>query len=107
MNSEQLRLSEDLGDSEVRITAVGEIDLLTARELDALIARHLSARRDVILDLSGLKFIDSTGLAVVLKSTARAENERLTLTLAATSREVDRVLDIAGAERLVRRAGTD
>jgi anti-sigma B factor antagonist len=75
-------------DSEVRadtarLTVAGELDIATVGQLEAEVEAVLaSGVRDLILDLSGLTFIDSSALRlfIVLKDRSAGEDWRLSLT---------------------------
>jgi ABC-type transporter Mla MlaB component len=54
------------------VTVGGEIDALTAPELAACLAEQLSAVSLVVLDLNGVQFIGSAGLAVLFEANERA-----------------------------------
>lgn len=51
---------------EVLVAIQGELDLSHASELKELLSRELSDGRTVVLDLSAVRFIDSTGLAAIV-----------------------------------------
>jgi anti-sigma B factor antagonist len=54
------------------IAARGEVDLFTAPDLKESLARALAdSRRDVVLDLCEVGFIDSTGLSLLLNTQRR------------------------------------
>ncbi|PPK64984.1 STAS domain-containing protein [Actinokineospora auranticolor] len=82
------------------IQAEGEIDLATAGELrdalDAVFATdHSSAT--VVVDLTGVTFMDSAGLSVLLRAAKRAKATGRQLTVAAIpAGPVRRVLDLSG-----------
>lgn len=61
----QLDMTDD-GDPVV-LTVTGELDLTTTDALHDSVAAHLTAGRSVVLDLSGLSFVDSTGLSTLVK----------------------------------------
>jgi anti-anti-sigma factor len=90
----------------VRVVPVGELDLGTAPALDEQLDRLLlSGRRAVVLDLRGLKFMDTSGLRLVLQLDARARRDGVELALVAGSPAVQRVFEIGGlADRLPFRA---
>lgn len=93
----------------VRVRPVGELDVLTAPLLAAQLAevRHAGFRQ-LILDLSGLLFIDSTGLHMILDWDAEARRDGFALELIPGSREVQHVFEIAGlAGRLPFRDAAD
>ena len=78
------------------VRAHGELDLASAPELSQTLADALGVMRLVVLDLRPLKFIDSTGIHVIIDadSQARASGRRLVLVRGAG--QVDRVLELLG-----------
>jgi anti-sigma B factor antagonist len=52
----------------LRVVVEGELDLSHAPELKDMLCRELSDGRDVVLDLSAVRFIDSTGLAAIVSA---------------------------------------
>jgi anti-sigma B factor antagonist len=67
--------SKPEGDS-VTVAVSGEIDLSTADQLDAAIREAKKTETDrVIVDLSGLSFVDSTGLGVLLEAIKRNRSD--------------------------------
>jgi stage II sporulation protein AA (anti-sigma F factor antagonist) len=85
----------------VRIEPRGELDMSNADALRAvLISQHLPGR-NVLLDLSGLDFMDSTGIQVLLEADAAARANGHSMTVGSLSPAVRRVLEISGVlERL-------
>jgi anti-anti-sigma factor len=80
-----------------RILAIGALDVATVpilkAELDAL--RSAGFRR-LILDLSSLGFIDSTGLRCILDYDAEARRDGFTIALVPGSQAVQRVFELTG-----------
>lgn len=68
-----LSTRSDDGQDRVTVLVEGELDLATADELRRLLDTELSRRRAVKLDLSGVPFIDSTGLAAILAALRGSE----------------------------------
>ena len=56
-----------------RVTVAGELDLVTAAELQSRLDAELTDGHDVELDLSGVAFVDSTGLGVLVHTAQRAQ----------------------------------
>ncbi|MEU6425000.1 STAS domain-containing protein [Microbispora sp. NPDC046973] len=57
-----------------RLVMTGELDFTTAGDASAEVTRTLAGGVDVLeLDLAGLKFIDSSGMAVVMNAYSDAE----------------------------------
>jgi anti-sigma B factor antagonist len=74
----------------------GEIDAHSV----AVLARHLDplpgTSVDVVIDLSAVGFVDSSGLRVLVEAHQRAEAEKRRLVLSGSSRPVLRLLEISG-----------
>src|SRR5207237_30562 len=84
-------------DHEVQVLVHGELDLVTASELDWVLRRELLAGNDVLLDLSEIDFIDSTGLHAIVESvrTAKAGGRKLKLSADLPS-HARRLMEIVG-----------
>jgi anti-anti-sigma factor len=85
-------------DGRTVLTASGEVDLLTAATLERPLEDALTAREPLLLDLSGVSFIDSTGLRLLLEARNRAARPGaggLALRLGDGGR-VRRLLDLTG-----------
>jgi anti-sigma B factor antagonist len=75
----------------------GEVDMATCVELEAALERTGSGER-VIVDLTDCTFLDSSGIRVLLKGSARLESTGGTASLVAPDARIRRVLEIAGLE---------
>lgn len=88
---------------QLTITLSGELDHHAARELmeaiDRLLEQVLPAR--TLLDLGELSFMDSSGIAVVLRAKRRMEALSGTLMVVNIPRQAARVLETAGLSRYV------
>jgi len=85
------------------IALAGELDLSGAPALDEEITRMVAGHgvRRVVLDLRGLRFMDSSGLRVVALAARRLEAAGRALTLVRGAETVQRVFEITRmAERL-------
>lgn len=72
----------------------GELDITTADILDGILTREPA--HDVTLDASNLRFLDSSGMRVLLAAVVRGRS----LTVRSPSPTVARTLRIAGVDRL-------
>jgi anti-anti-sigma factor len=61
----------------------GELDLASVGQLRSVLGALGAGRRGLIVDLSGLEFMDSTGLAVLLDAHARRDGGGLRVRAAA------------------------
>jgi anti-sigma B factor antagonist len=90
-------------DGSLRITASAS-GLHLRGEIDAhsvtVLAPHLDplpgSSGDVVIDLSAVGFVDSSGLRVLVEAHQRAEAEARRLVLSGPSRPVMRLLEISG-----------
>ena len=84
------------------VEPIGELDIATAERLEQeLRTAQDSDAATIVLDLSGLSFMDSTGLRVVLDCNDRCGGDGGRLRVIAGSPAVERLLDIVGLrERL-------
>jgi anti-anti-sigma factor len=83
------------------ISVRGELDLSTAPELEGPLEEALdSGEGSVLIDLSRCEFIDSTGIALIVRAWQRldsGENGRA-LVICSQNDQVRRVLEITGLE---------
>lgn len=77
-----------------RVTVEGELDASTAGDL----ARHVLATEHgaVELDLAGVTFVDSSGLAALIEAHLRLSRDGRRLLIVSESPTVKRVLELAG-----------
>jgi anti-anti-sigma factor len=73
----------------------GELDLLTVPQLRGALAALGDHGRDVVLDLAGVSFVDSSGLGLLLAAAGTAEEGGASLILRAPSPAVRRLIGIA------------
>jgi len=77
----------------------GEIDTLTAGSLERALTELLNASADVlVVDLSAVTFLASSGLAVLIRAAHDAGERRLRLV--STARAVRRPMEITGSDQL-------
>src|SRR5690348_13961790 len=90
--------SERIGDRIEWVSIGGELDLGVASEVrDYLAVRlHDPEIGSLVLDLSNLRFIDSTGLHVVVRTARSADDLGRRLVVVGSSPQVRRVLELTG-----------
>ena len=81
-------------DSERGFKLTGDLDMSTARQLTWALDPELDRGGDVVLDLSELAFMDSTGLQVLIRSSL-SMGERGRIVLRAPSSLVRSILSMA------------
>src|SRR5438309_8273211 len=79
------------------LSVAGEVDLTSAAKLeDAVSELADGSLRRLVIDLSSVSFMDSTGLRVLLKANKLLEGSGGTLVLGEPSEQVRRLLDVSG-----------
>jgi anti-anti-sigma factor len=76
----------------------GELDMATAGELRAALD---AAQEALILDLSGLRFLDTSGLRLVLETAEQAKRDGRAFTVVPGAPAVQRLFEVAGVTELV------
>ncbi|WP_030398348.1 STAS domain-containing protein [Kitasatospora purpeofusca] len=77
----------------------GEIDLAAAPRLRRRLTTVLEARREVVLDLSEVTFMDCSGLGVLVRARNQADRSGKRLVLRGVGRPVARLLKLTGLSR--------
>lgn len=107
MTSEADRLGfrclSEPGEFAVRIVPSGELDAAHVEELDRAVDEALGRDiRGIVLDLSELDFIDSTGLGALVRLEERARGSGRELVFARPTVAVRKILRIVGLDRRFR-----
>ena len=102
MSGDALSIVSERRESSHYVAPSGELDIATVDVLErALLEAEQTDAEMIVLDLSGLTFIDSTGLRLVLDVNERCGGTADRLRVIAGSPAVERLLDIVGLrERL-------
>ena len=90
-------------DRELLLEFSGEMDHHGARNAlkEVEIAIDAALRRSLILDFAGVTFMDSSGIALILRSQQRMQLMEGSVVLRNVPEQARRVLDAAGIGRLV------
>lgn len=82
----------------------GELDHHAARDAIREVEQAIDAAlpRNLILDMEGMTFMDSSGIAVILRAHRRMQHLGGSMLVCHVPRQAKRVLDAAGVGRLVR-----
>jgi anti-sigma B factor antagonist len=99
---EPFRCEVDPHRESVFVRPVGELDLATAPLVDTQLAELVEAGfRNIVVDLGKLRFLDSTGLRLLLSWEARARAEGVEMRVLPGPPPVQRIFAIAGLTKLV------
>ncbi len=100
-SSELLDLAVYRADGVTVVAVIGEVDLLTAPLLTSRVNEELVQRpRALVLDLSGVSFLGSSGLAALVQTRDRAGEQAVPLRLVSNSQAVIRPLVATGLEAI-------
>jgi anti-anti-sigma factor len=93
------RMEEFFGEGhDLRLALVGELDLAVAEQLSDRLGELKKGGYAVTLDLSRLKFIDSSGLRELISAVTESRRDGWTLTIdEQLTDQVRRVIDLVGA----------
>ncbi len=96
-----IRLSEN--NAALTVYLQGEIDHHGARSIMLALDREVCARepRSLTVDLAGVSFMDSSGIAVLLRCLRRMEETGGTMAVRGTPPQARRVLSAAGLDRIL------
>jgi anti-sigma B factor antagonist len=83
--------------SAVRVVVRGELDLANAPQLGELLSRAYAQVDEVVLDLSGIHFIDSSGLCAILSALRETQRSGKRLAISsALAPQARRLFELAG-----------
>ena len=91
-----MEISEERKGGALVVAASGRIDSNTAGDLESVLPQRVQENEATVMDLSGVSYVSSAGLRILLKGakTAKASGHRLVLSGLAPS--VHEVFDISG-----------
>lgn len=93
--------SERAGDVHT-IALFGELDLATADDVEQELQRvEAGDAAAIVLDLSGLTFMDSTGVRLLVNANTRARTDNCRLRLLRGPASVQRVMELSGVDELL------
>jgi anti-anti-sigma factor len=98
---EEFSISAADRDGRAHLTLRGELDLATAPELEQLVNERIDGSQEVVIDLRGLDFMDSSGIRVLVAAHARAgrAGARLFIVRPDPGSAVAKILEVAGLDR--------
>lgn len=94
--------SLDLDGDTAKVALHGEVDVMTVDQVRVALADAIAARpRVLVVDMSDLSFIDSTGLSSLIFGFQRARDAGIAFRLARPTRGVHQVLVLSGLLEVV------
>jgi anti-anti-sigma factor len=100
--AERLVVSSATGLRHLVVAAAGDLDAVTVPQFrDELMRQIPDAGRRVVVDLSGLRLMDTSAIHMLVRLNNRVMAEGGLLVLAGAQPAVDRVLSLAGADEVM------
>jgi len=97
-----MQIATTPGSDRYLITVSGEVDLATSPDLDtAVIAAIDSGTSSVVIDLTDVSFMDSSGLGVIVRALKRCREAENDLDLVITNERVLKVFGITGLDQVI------
>jgi len=98
---DSLRIETETPSEGVVVVSVsGELDMLTAPDLRVAVADRIPSVELVVLDLDGVRFLGTSGLAALIELREQAHRAGVELRIACPERRVLRPIGIAGLHHL-------
>jgi len=97
-----MQIATTPGSDRYLITVSVEVDLATSPELDiAIIAAIDFGATSVVIDLTDVSFMDSSGLGVIVRALKRCREAENDLDLVITNERVLKVFGITGLDQVI------
>jgi anti-sigma B factor antagonist len=97
--TQTLEIDVDRAEGAVVVRPRGELDLASTPDLRAILQEQYNRKASVLLDLSELTFLDSSGLRLIWETAAAAKQQGLELALTSGPPEVMRVFELTGLKK--------
>ena len=82
--------------SKLELAVSGRMDTTTAPQLDEELKKSLDNVSELVLDFSGLEYISSAGLRVLLSAQKRMNNQQGTMRVVGANEIVKEIFDVTG-----------
>jgi anti-sigma B factor antagonist len=93
-------ISAEDRDGRAHLSLRGELDLATAPELEELLNSRVDSGQEVVVDLRGLEFMDSSGIRVLVAAHARAGRTGTRVVVVRPGRDsaVAKIVEVSGLD---------
>jgi len=101
MDADEVAFTVDVDalDDGVRVTPRGELDVATQGDLRVVLEQHAAV--PLTLDLAGLRFLDTSGLRLILETADARRRDGRRFAVLPGNAAVQRLFDLAGVAALV------
>jgi anti-anti-sigma factor len=94
-------VADGAGGDATRLLLRGELDLATVEKLRTALEEELARSRHLVLDLSELVFIDSSGLRELYRATTASRRDGWRLELVGTQGDVLQTIRMSGMDQVL------
>ncbi|MBB2947903.1 anti-sigma B factor antagonist [Actinoplanes lutulentus] len=100
--TDEIVTSLDVVDGTATVSLQGEIDILTVEQLRVILGEAVASRpQEIVVDMAGVAFIDSTGLGALISGFQRARDKAIAFRLTRPSVNVRQILVLSGLLEVV------
>lgn len=96
-----IHVSTELRSDTAIVTVAGEVDAHTAGDVRTAVEAVIGPRSRVVVDLTGVTFLDSTGLGVFVTALKHLREQQGSLDLVITSPRVLKVFELTGLDVVI------
>lgn len=91
-----MTIRKDLNDGKLMLAPEGRLDTTTSPDLEAEIEASCDGISELMFDFSGLRYLSSAGMRVLLSAQQKANAEGFTMSLTNVNEDVMEVFDMTG-----------
>lgn len=99
--SNELTIAQRQLDGAICLMLAGELDLASVAAFIGHLTRAAEAGRNVVLDMNGLQYIDSSGINALVDAHKRFTRSGRHIALTSVSPRIARILQIVALEQLI------
>lgn len=94
--SSQFRFETSQDGDVATVRVFGDVDLLSADELQAAVTAAATPTHQVVIDMTAVDFIDSSGLNALVRAAAAIREQGGSVRLGGMSEPVERIISVSG-----------
>jgi len=98
----ELKIETDGEGSTGRVVLAGDVDMAARPAVEAALRTACSTWRMVVVDVSGVTFMDSSGLNAMVAANRFAEEHETELVVTSPTEQVRRLFELAGTTEFIK-----
>lgn len=96
-----MNITKTVEDEKLTVALEGRLDTLTAPELDESLSDSLEGVKELVFDLTGLEYLSSAGLRVVLATFKKISAAEGKMTVCNANEMVSKVFELTGFSNIL------